>query len=1126
MGKQARDIRAELAQIDEQIMAGLKPFQRATTEHIAHLFKSQKRVLLADEVGLGKTLVARGVVSKVAGMRSAEGDDLVKVVYICANGSIANQNVQKLRIDADIELSSAQDSRLSMQHLRLAQERCDPELKRRYVQITPLTPGTSFKLSTGTGTMRERALIYATLSRAAEFSGNGTLLGRLRRFMWSYELGFRKDNWDYLCDEMDRAVREASLGVASLGDGSEYPGDFIECVRGELADERVSLADLAAYLEENGPDDNRSFGNLAIASLRRAFSKASMDMMDPDFVIMDEFQRFRDLISDNDTETSLLAKRFFSGDTRVLLLSATPFRMYTTPDEDDDEEFGDSAHEFLQVVDFLTSGSQKSKAAFQEAWSEYGHALVSATLGDSAIVVTCKECKENVQESMLGFMARTERTSTEEMVGQVQGAVKPEPLAITEDDIAAYFALSDIGSAAGVRSGLISPDYVKSCPYPLSFMRGYEFKRQLTRNATSNWTAVDRIARKQRRRLWVNWNRMSTYKPIDVQHARYQRLKRDLLGDSQSERLLWVPPSMPYYKPNDSSPFAKSEGFSKTLVFSSWAMVPPAVATLLSYEAEQKNVASIARHGEDYRYFQKGDDDSTDSHLTPRGRLHLAGSRPDSFVLAYPSQYLADAVEFCSVEGEPPGLERIRSVVSEKISADLAIVLGLRRLPDGSARSNLSWYAYAELALDRWYLGSSEWAECLVANAALRKSYPSAMGNMKSYVEMLAQWSPSEHMSEFPGDLVDALVDAAIGSPAVCALRTYAHGGLPGEVDPALPFEFGYSFVMKMNTADATTCIAAVTERRNLSTSADAHWKHVLDYCCEGNFQAVLDEYFHLVFDGDVVRAHKAIVGDRIGNDKTPSLHKAEGLYEADTYPQFKQDVLGAGQRKASVTRLHMNYAAGFMESRTGDGKAENRRTELRAAFNSPFRPFVLISTSVGQEGLDFHQYCRQIVHWNLPSSPIDFEQREGRINRYKNLAVRQTLARRYGDQVDFGPLAWDELLEIASEKENGSGSLDGGPSGLLPYWGVRAGEDVSPIVRLVYNYPFSRDGDLYDYLLTTIAEYRAVMGQPNQEELLGILRKRFANSSTSEGELSDLFLNLCPYCHLSDVVSDSSDAC
>lgn len=57
----------------------------------------------------------------------------------------------------------------------------------------------------------------------------------------------------------------------------------------------------------------------------------------------------------------------------------------------------------------------------------------------------------------------------------------------------------------------------------------------------------------------------------------------------------------------------------------------------------------------------------------------------------------------------------------------------------------------------------------------------------------------------------------------------------------------------------------------------------------------------------------------------------------------------------------------------------------------------VVATTSIGQEGLDFHNYCRVIMHWNLPSNPIDLEQREGRINRFKCLAIRQNVADKYG---------------------------------------------------------------------------------------------------------------------------------
>lgn len=67
-------------------------------------------------------------------------------------------------------------------------------------------------------------------------------------------------------------------------------------------------------------------------------------------------------------------------------------------------------------------------------------------------------------------------------------------------------------------------------------------------------------------------------------------------------------------------------------------------------------------------------------------------------------------------------------------------------------------------------------------------------------------------------------------------------------------------------------------------------------------------------------------------------------------------------------------------------------RKSLRVAFNSPFPPYVLVTTSVGQEGLDFHRYCASIIHWSPPGSPNSLKQREGRLDRYRSLQNRIAL--------------------------------------------------------------------------------------------------------------------------------------
>ena len=90
-----------LDEIEETVLDELKDFQRATVERIDHLYRNgQNRILVSDEVGLGKTLVARGTIAKFAKLRREEGDNLVKVVYICSNATIAETIWLSLRAEA------------------------------------------------------------------------------------------------------------------------------------------------------------------------------------------------------------------------------------------------------------------------------------------------------------------------------------------------------------------------------------------------------------------------------------------------------------------------------------------------------------------------------------------------------------------------------------------------------------------------------------------------------------------------------------------------------------------------------------------------------------------------------------------------------------------------------------------------------------------------------------------------------------------------------------------------------------------------------------------------------------------------------------------------------------------
>lgn len=176
-----------LDEIEDTVMGELKDFQKATVERIDYLYRhGQNRILVSDEVGLGKTLVARGAIAKFSKLRRDEGDNLVKVVYICSNAAIAEQNLDKLRIVNEIKPESTNTSRLSMQHLNIFNQESDENLLSRYIQLIPLTPETSFKVTNSQGTVDERALMVAILKRIPEFKRYKKNLDNIFRFGVKY----------------------------------------------------------------------------------------------------------------------------------------------------------------------------------------------------------------------------------------------------------------------------------------------------------------------------------------------------------------------------------------------------------------------------------------------------------------------------------------------------------------------------------------------------------------------------------------------------------------------------------------------------------------------------------------------------------------------------------------------------------------------------------------------------------------------------------------------------------------------------------------------------------------------------------------------------------------------------
>ncbi|MBU3891068.1 DEAD/DEAH box helicase family protein [Methylosinus sp. KRF6] len=141
----------------EAALAPLKAFQRRTVDYVYERLYGEndpvRRFLVADEVGLGKTMVARGVVARMI-EHLWDSAKRIDILYICSNQAIAAQNINRLNALGRREL--ALPTRMTLVPLNL---RGDNSLDANKVNFISLTPGTTFELRSATGVRLERAFL-------------------------------------------------------------------------------------------------------------------------------------------------------------------------------------------------------------------------------------------------------------------------------------------------------------------------------------------------------------------------------------------------------------------------------------------------------------------------------------------------------------------------------------------------------------------------------------------------------------------------------------------------------------------------------------------------------------------------------------------------------------------------------------------------------------------------------------------------------------------------------------------------------------------------------------------------------------------------------------------------------
>ena len=986
----------------------LKDFQKATVEHIVNIFKSkkQRRVLLSDEVGLGKTIVSKGVIQAVGELSDEYGiwdDNTYRVVYICSNANIVKQNTENLGIE---DVMNIDESRLSMQHFIVAKKvkELQKSKKSKPRILIPLTPGTSFNLQTSAGNMNERALMFAILSHLDDFKDHKTALkNRLNIY------GANGDNWTDIIDKYEKDIKENVCTGYRENISKEVVNDDCYQEAKDLLLKAIALNDYNTT-------------NKAITLFRIIFCKISMKELNPDLVIMDEFQRFSSLLDlEGNSEEAMLTRTFFGKEDGpfILLVSATPYKPFTTLEELNENKIDEQYQDFNKLADFLFDG--REDIVFQQVWHDYSKELCHISSDNLDILIAKKNIAE---DTMYEAMSRTERYRN--------SSQDDTYLKISTGDIASYCQMQEVlGECNKMSEGrfgvkTLPMEYAKSSPYLLSFMDKYKLKEKLAKAYTEHPWKI-----KQKQQYLIKKKNINTYERIPSCNAKLDKLSNILFGEKgekHGEQLFWIPASHPYYKIPASNVFAKNQDFSKVLVFSAWEMVPRMIACMISYAIEQKSISHAfpsATYTNTKENSEKDALDKQEGEKAGTGRLR----RESLELVTCCSDFLKDAYNPKAYLGND--LKEIKAGIKENFK-------------------NTSRFTLVE--------------------------QPTTAKFLLEAIKLLD--SNTEEKILISEDGLDTLVNMAIGSPGICFYRLLGNKDLAQEAATKICNNI---FNRRYN--------AAVIDILYNKKSVQTYFKQVIDYCVMGNLQAVLDEFAYMIDERSNGERNVEMIQKRMIESFIDRNYQ-----EIDTTESF-------GKEKKKKWRIRTHYAMPYGNIRMTD-QATNRANDVRLAFNSPFRPFVLASTSVGQEGLDFHWYCRKIMHWNISSNPQDMEQREGRIDRYKSLFVRRNVAKFHPETY-----TWNEIFDLARTEAKDKGFCE-----LVPYWSIPqdmlksiAETDREYIESIVPLYPLSMDYDRYRHMKSVLRLYRLTMGQPRQEELLEFFKDMPAE------DIDKLLFNLSP---------------
>ena len=809
--------------------------------------------------------------------------------------------------------------------------------------------------------------------------------------------------------------------------------------------------------------------------------------------------------------------------------------MLTLYGEDGEDHYAD----FRRTFRFLCEDHEETMRGLRAAIRRYRLGLLDGTAGK----VEVEEARRDLEGRLLRHMVRTERVrATADSDAMLRG--RPSEPALRREDLRQARTVYRVADSLGARDPM---QYWKSAPYLLNVMRSYKLKERLRDRSADPPPGLTEALRDGNASL-LKRDAVERYALIEPANPRLRQLLDETVGQGQW-KWLWMPPALPYLEPG--GPYAGTAQTTKALVFSSWNVVPDAIAALCSYEVNRLMLERESDRLDHPVYSELHRSRARLLDFPLRGDSGKPGQGDDFtqrdlpgamnvLPLFYPSPALAetgDPLSLATECGRPVTYrgalemvaERLRQMVMERLPRRFhgagVVLRASARGEVPASQTDQRWYWVAPAILDRvlhpavrdWVTSEDGWASATSDGVESRgfRRHVAEFGRA-----MAEQPDLGEPLGAPPDDLFQVLALLALAGPGVCAHRALRRIADMPPTSPGLlagASRIAHGLRATFNMPECISLIRGLEDElkeRTAQTSrppSDHHtryWELVLRYALFGNLQAVLDEYAHVLEESLGLMGHSAADRvDGISKEMVEALSIRASQVRID-------DIRCAGPGtpiEMSPFNMRTRFALRFGDLQSERGESVQRADTVRKAFNSPFRPFILATTSIGQEGLDFHTYCHAVYHWNLPRNPVDLEQREGRVHRYKGHAVRKNVAERYGVDAyrstgnGSAYAARDpwKLLFRRARDERPPGSSD-----LVPYWIFEHGG--ARVERRVPMLPFSSEVDQLRRLLGSLAVYRLAFGQPRQEDLVEYLR-RARDTDADAADLNHFQISLQP---------------